>query len=99
LGTGFGISVADNGATEVFVFEGKVEAHATANGLSLTQNQAARIAAGRVQAVEPAARANQFVREIIPPPVVLPRTRYLTFNRSVEGSIHDSAGLGTGLTH
>src|SRR5690242_12214264 len=47
LGTEFGVAVADDGATDVFVFEGKVEAvpSAGAAGLvNLTQNESARIA-------------------------------------------------------
>lgn len=103
LGTEFGIAVSEAGATEVYVFEGKVEAHATDNGktapVSLTQNQAARIVAGQVKPLEPGAGADQFVRAIVPPPVVVPRTLRLTFDQLVEGSIRDANGLGTGLTH
>ncbi|HXG08308.1 MAG TPA: FecR domain-containing protein [Gemmataceae bacterium] len=103
LGTEFGVSVSASGATEVYVFEGKVEAHATANGsaasVNLTQNQAARIAAGKVQPVEPSAGASQFVRAIVPPPVIQPRTLRLTFDRPAEGGILDATGQGTGLTH
>ncbi len=103
LGTEFGVSVADNGTAEVYVFEGKVEAHATAGGkaggLNLTQNQAARIASGEVRPLDAGARADRFVRAIVPPPVIVPRGRSLTFDRTVEGSIRDANGLGTGLTH
>jgi hypothetical protein len=103
LGTEFGISVSDNGATDVYVFEGKVEAHPAddgqAGGVSLARNQAARIAAGRVTPVDPPAVAEQFKRAIVPPPVIVPRTIQLEFDKSVEGSLRDANGLGTGLTH
>jgi hypothetical protein len=107
LGTEFGLSVSENGSTNVYVFEGKVEAHpadagqAQDAGVSLTRNQAARIAAGKVT-VEPAApgaAAEQFVRAIVPSPVIVPRTLRLTFDRPIQGSIGDANGLGTGLTH
>src|SRR5262249_8571004 len=103
LGTEFGIAVADSGATEVYVFEGKVEAHATDNGnaggLSLIQNQAARITAGTVKPLAPGAGTEQFVRAIVPPPVIRPRTLRLDCNQSVAGSLDDRNGRGTGLTH
>jgi ferric-dicitrate binding protein FerR (iron transport regulator) len=104
LGTEFGISVADNGATEVYVFEGKVEARATpgqARAVSLTQNQGARIANGQVTLRSQASGGNgrRFVRAIVPPPVVRPRTLRLAFDRAVAGSIGGADGFGTGLTH
>jgi hypothetical protein len=103
LGTEFGIAVSDTGATKVVVFEGKVEAHATDNGqpaVSLTQNQAAQIAAGKVtvQPISPDGDAERFVRAIVPPPVIRPHTFRRTFGSVVEG-IRDVHGLGTGLTH
>jgi ferric-dicitrate binding protein FerR (iron transport regulator) len=102
LGTEFGIAVSEQGATEVYVFEGKVEAHAADSGragpVSLTQNQAARIAAGKVQPVEPGVGADQFVRAIVPLPVFRERQLRLTFGQPVEGSISDAGGLGSGLT-
>ena len=102
LGTEFGIAVSDSGATKVYVFEGKVEAHAADNrqpAVSLTRNQAARIAAGKVtvQPIGPGA-TEQFVRAIVPPPVIRPRTFRRTFGTAAEG-IRDAHGLGTGLTH
>jgi ferric-dicitrate binding protein FerR (iron transport regulator) len=103
LGTEFGVSVSDGGETDVYVFEGKVEAHPAddgkAGGVSLTQNQAARIAAGRVTPVDLPAGEGRFVRAIVPPPVILPRTRRLTFDQRIEESLRDANGLGTGLTH
>jgi hypothetical protein len=103
LGTEFGISVSNNGgATEVYVFEGKVEAHPiggdkTDAPLSLVQNEAARIAEGKVVR-EPAAKTD-FVRAIVPPPVIVPRSFRLAFDRLAEGGIRDADGSGTGLTH
>jgi ferric-dicitrate binding protein FerR (iron transport regulator) len=103
LGTEFGISVSDTGATDVYVFEGKVEAHpigegkANAGAMSLLQNQAARIAEGKVTR-EPRAKAD-FVRAIVPPPVIRPRSFRLTFDLPAEGGVRDANGLGTGLTH
>jgi hypothetical protein len=89
----------------VYVFEGKVEASATDQGaggaVSLSQNQAARITEGQVtlQATGPGTAPDQFVREIVPPPVIVPRTLRLAFDRAAPGSLGDSKGIGTGLTH
>ena len=104
LGTEFGVAVSDGGATDVFVFEGTVEALPAAAGaaglVSLTQNQAARIADGRVTRQPPGpGGAGQFVRAIVPPPVIVPRTFRLAFDRPVEGTLGDANGLGIGLTH
>jgi hypothetical protein len=102
LGTQFGVAVADSGATDVYVFEGKVEAHPAGGdqaGLSLTRNQSARIAAGKVTRRSSDAGAGAFVRAIVPPPVILPRTLRLTFDREFAGTLGDAAGRGTGLTH
>jgi hypothetical protein len=103
LGTEFGISVSDSGATDVFVFEGKVEAHpgaASKERVLLTQNQSARIDAGKVtvQPAEPPS-ADHFVRAIVPPPAIVPRTLRLTFDRAAEHGVRDRDGLRTGLTH
>jgi hypothetical protein len=69
--------------------------------VSVTENQAARIAAGRVtlRPIDPAAGADQFVRAIVPTPVIVPRTFRLTFDRLLEGGIRDASGAATGLTH
>src|SRR5262249_7159170 len=97
LGTEFGISVSQDGATDVYVFAGKVGAHAPDNGVSLTQNQAARFTAGKVQPIE-AVGADRFVRAIVPTPVFEPRPFPLTFKQEIEGTIKDANGKGTGLT-
>jgi FecR protein len=104
LGTEFGVSVDADGATDVYVFEGKVEAVPSdgVTGLvNLTQNEAARIAAGRVtrQPADAGKGPDQFVRAIVPPPVVAARTFRLTFDRAIPETIADAAGQGIGLTH
>jgi ferric-dicitrate binding protein FerR (iron transport regulator) len=98
LGTEFGIAVAEDGAAEVCVFEGKVEAQATQGVVSLTQNQAARIAEGKVRPIEPDA-AGPFVRAILPPPTIVPRTLRLTFSEPLADGVCDLDGRPTGLTH
>jgi ferric-dicitrate binding protein FerR (iron transport regulator) len=103
LGTEFGVAVADTGATDVYVFEGKVVARPVADGetgaVSLTRNQSAHIAAGKIT-VEPNEKdATRFVRAIVPPPVIVPRTLRLTFERPGEKGIRDANGAPTGLTH
>jgi hypothetical protein len=100
LGTEFGISVAADGATKVRVFEGKVEAQAAHDAVSLSANQTASLWDGKVtfDASEPAQQAG-FVRAIVPPPVIVPQTRTLTFRRAQPDSLQDSLGLGTGFTH
>jgi hypothetical protein len=99
-GTEFGVAVSAGGATEVYVFEGQVEAHPAhaPNGVSLARDQAARIADGKVT-LTPQADGGAFVREIVPPPVIVPRTQRLAFDRATERSLLDSAGVGVGLTH
>jgi len=99
LGTEFGVSVAANGVTDVYVFEGQVEAYPTGQPekVNLVERQAARIAAGRVTATD--SDPNRFVRAIVPAPVVAPRSTTLTFDRPLDGTLRDRTGAGTGLTH
>jgi hypothetical protein len=106
LGTEFGMAVSDSGATDVYVFAGKVEAHpATRNvqagPLSLTQNQGAQFVDGHIvlHHVGQGAGADQFVRAIVPPPVIRPRTFQLRFDQASKDGLRDAAGQGTGLTH
>jgi hypothetical protein len=67
--------------------------------VSLTRAQTARIAAGAVT-VQPETSTDGFIRAIVPPPVVTPRTLRLTFDHpGAEGGIRDDAGVPTGLTH
>jgi hypothetical protein len=101
LGTEFGVSVADNGVTDVYVFEGQVEAYSSADpratGVSLTERQAARIAAGKVTTTDP--EPGRFVRAIVAPPVVAPRRAKLAFDGPLPGGLRDRTGAGTGLSH
>jgi hypothetical protein len=101
LGTEFGMSVSDAGATDVHVFEGRVEvvpAGAGAAAVSLTQAQTARIAAGTVT-VRPEPSPEGFIRAIVPPPVVTARPLRLAFDGSAAGGAHDNAGVATGFTY
>jgi hypothetical protein len=100
LGTEFGVAVDRNGASNVYVFAGKVEAYAgQAAPVSLKEKQAARIDATgvAVKPGEPVAEAKQFVREIVPVPT--PRTVALDFKSAIPDSIAGAGGSGTGLTH
>jgi ferric-dicitrate binding protein FerR (iron transport regulator) len=104
LGTEFGIAVSEEGATSVRVFEGRVEVQvvgaAAPSAVSLTQNQVARIADGKVT-IDPPEPPGHFVRSLAPPPLVTRRELTLTFDRpaAVDGGIRDDAGLPTGFTH
>jgi ferric-dicitrate binding protein FerR (iron transport regulator) len=102
-GTEFGIAVGPGGATEVHVFEGRVEACPTgADGepVSLTQDQSARIAEGRVTVHPPPdGMGHQFVRAIVAHSVTTPMVRRLDFRGASEAGLTDRGGLGTGLTH
>jgi hypothetical protein len=104
LGTEFGIEVADDGTTDVLVFEGKVKAFASIGKektLLLDKDQAARMDdAGIVLGshVNPA-DTRSFLRAIVPPPVLVRRTNGIDFRHSVNNSICDGTGRGTGFTH
>ncbi len=100
-GTEFGVAVSEAGVTDVYVFEGRVEAHpaagATSGGVNLARHQAARIAAGQV--TRRPAGPEDYVRAIVPPPEVRPRTLRLTFDRTAAAGLADAGGAATGLTH
>ncbi len=112
LGTEFGVRSSD-GLTEIYVFEGKVEAQPQqTSGVSndpgtgaftgparLMEHQAAQMTSGTIRSIEPAAADSRYVRTIVPPPVIVPRTLRLPFDRAIDGTIQDRAGLGTGLVH
>jgi hypothetical protein len=104
LGTEFGLH-SGKGSTEVYVFEGIVEAHpmsesqASAQSVNLKKHQAAQMTSSTIRPIEPTGGDAQFVRTIVPPPVVVPRTLNLPFNHAIDGSIKDKSGWGTGLTH
>jgi hypothetical protein len=102
LGTEFGVSVADGGETDVYVFQGKVQAVGRdAQVLDLTRAQSARLEVGgaAVRRDAPAGEALAFVRDIVPPPVVEPRTTALNFGKAYEGTVADAHGFGTGLAY
>ena len=104
LGTAFGLAVEDNGDAKVVVFQGKVDAYSNRNAkrpLNLVQDQAARIDSTGVarNAEKPDVEAAGFVRAIVPPPVIVPRTLALDFRHPVAGSLQDRDGNGIGLTH
>jgi hypothetical protein len=107
LGTEFGLSVDEQGATTVRVFRGVVAAYPLAAGgeanpaVTVSQDQTARIDGRSIDLVEPdlGPASVNFVRTIRPPPVIIPRTLTLDFRRPVTGSIEDSQGYGIGLTH
>jgi ferric-dicitrate binding protein FerR (iron transport regulator) len=106
LGTEFGVR-SDDGSTEVYVFKGKVEAlpaqdsPAPARTVNLTEHQSAQISRGQVtvRPAQPPGADHDFVRDIVPPPVVVPRTLRLEFDRAQRGGVRDRDGLRTGLTH
>ena len=101
LGTEFGMTVAEDGLTDVHVFAGQVEAFgAGSSKVGLGDGQSARIAGGAVtRSADAVAGAAGVVRAIAPSPVVAPRTWALDFRRPVPGTLLDGAGQGTGLTH
>jgi hypothetical protein len=107
LGTEFGLSVADGGATSVRVFTGLVEAFplpSAANGtagVTIHEDQTAQID-GRTVAVLPRVSkkdAVAYVRAILPPPIRTPRILELDFTRPAPGTLLDGQGRGIGLTH
>src|SRR5262249_39537439 len=105
-GTEFGV-VSEKGSTEVYVFEGKVEALPAEGNIpgprmvNLTEHQAALMTSGRVT-IRPALAAaaeSRFIRTITPSPVIVPRTQRLAFDSGLASGIKDRSGLHTGLTH
>ncbi len=106
LGTEFGLSVDAVGATTVRVFTGEVEAFPLSAGgtsklgVTIHQNQTAQIDE-RTVALDSLDRhrdAVTYVRAILPPPIVTPRSLHLDFTRPVAGTLLDALGRGTGLT-
>ncbi len=105
-GTEFGV-VSKKGSTEVYVFEGKVEALPAEGNtpgspmINLTEHQGALITSGQVliRPVLPAAAETRFIRTIVPPPVIVPRTQRLLFDNVLDSGVKDRLGRGTGLTH
>jgi hypothetical protein len=98
-GTEFAMSVASDGATDVYVYAGKVEARAGGGTVSVQEKQAARIDATGVSLQPAGADPGPFVRTIVPAPKIVPRTLTLDFRSDVPGTLADTTGQGTGLTH
>ena len=100
LGAEFGMAVSATGTTDVVVFEGRVEAYAPAPNAKprlLGKNESARIDPAGV--VPQPADDRAFVRAIVPPPVLIPRTLKIDFRQPLASAIRDAAGRGTGFTH
>lgn len=100
LGTEFGVSVTPAGRTDVYVFDGKVEAFAegASTPVPLVSAQSAMMDQDGVD-LRPDVAADQFVRQIVPPPVIEPRTMNLMFGKGYDGTIADAQGMGTGMSH
>lgn len=101
LGTEFGVAVGEDGSTDVYVFKGEVVTTPAAfQPLHLQTNMGVRLADGRPKrpvvghVVEP----DQFVRTIVPPPIIRPKALTLDFKAPVAGTLLDRNGLGTGFT-
>jgi hypothetical protein len=107
LGTEFGLTVDPAGATTVRVFAGEVEAFPTggggarAHGVTIHQDETARIAGRRVdlKSAGPETDPVVYVRSIESPAVVAARSLQLDFSQARPGSILDRAGRGIGFTH
>ena len=102
LGTEFGVEVGEDGATGIYVFEGAVSTVVNdGRSFNMTEHEVARIEAnemgpfsvGNIPADHP------FVRAIVPPPVVVARTKSLDFRQPVPATVRDRTGRGTGFTH
>lgn len=101
LGTSFGVAVNDAGQAEVFVFDGSVQAVASKSPdvITLAGEQSLRMEADGGVVRGTSGDPTSFVRRIVPPPVIEPRSLYLNFAKAYAGTITDAQGLGTGLTH
>jgi hypothetical protein len=106
LGTEFGVSVDDRGRTDVLVFSGELKASPLVNAqgspstLTLFKNQRARIdSAGVSRQAKDQTSAGRYIRQIVAPPEVVPRTWTLDFSKAEAGTLQDGSGRGVGLTH
>ncbi|HZW30098.1 MAG TPA: hypothetical protein VFF52_05280 [Isosphaeraceae bacterium] len=107
LGTEFGLSVDETGATLLRVFTGEVAAFPLAStrppaaGVTIRQDQTARLDGSTVASASSGTEDRQvrYVRAIEPPPVLTPRTLRLDFTGPVPGPLLDADGQGIGLTH
>ncbi len=104
LGTEFGLSVDERGATTVRVFAGEVEAFSTGRRSSgrpgrddpPEPNRPNRRPHRRTPIDRPGkGRRSQYVRAIVPTPVVKPRSLHLDFSQPTDVGIRDINGQGT----
>jgi hypothetical protein len=92
-GTEFGVAVGEDGAADVVVFEGRVEAKAAGGTLDLRADQIGHIDR---TGVNPSKQAGHFVRTLAVPTA---NTHTVDFRRVVNASLRDKNGSGIGLTH
>ena len=105
LGTEFGVAVGTGGQTDVVVFDGEVQLVSADNKKTdkLVQNQHARIDESGFKISSNKTEMANFVRAIVPPPVLVSRTYRLEFNKEDHQSemfqegVKDSTGTATGL--
>jgi hypothetical protein len=87
----------------VTVFKGKVEATGSGDPrgtVGIEEAQTAVLDRGTVQvAGAPDRAARDFVRAIVPPPVIQPRSLTLTFKQPAATTILDRQGRGSGFTY
>jgi hypothetical protein len=102
LGTEFGVEVAEDGATGIYVFQGEIKTVLPdGRTFHLTEQEATRIAANAKGPFGVGAIPDDhpFIRAIVPPPVVVTKTKTLDFRQPVPDTVRDRNGLGTGFTH
>jgi anti-sigma factor RsiW len=98
LGTEFGVAVNADGATNVHVFEGEVIAKDPTGQHNLFRDQSAQIDAQGLRVDRLGQEGVPFVRAIVPPPLIAPRTLRLDFRKTQDGTLRDENGQGIGLT-
>jgi hypothetical protein len=107
LGTEFGLTVDEKGATTVRVFTGEVQAFPAGGaggsdrGVTVHQDQTARIDGRRVDLKSSVPEDDRvtYVRSIESPLVLTPRRLQLDFRQPHSGPIMDRQGRGVGFSH
>ncbi|MEZ6139965.1 MAG: FecR domain-containing protein [Zavarzinella sp.] len=99
LGTEFGITVDDQGATAVYVFEGKIKTGKPGGYQEIHQHVGARLNDGTTTVDESLLLKDSLVRQIRIPSVKKPTTTRFDFRTSIADSLQDRTGNGIGLTH
>jgi ferric-dicitrate binding protein FerR (iron transport regulator) len=99
-GTEFGVSVSEQGQSEVRVFEGLVEATGTDSHMREVK-VAERFAlnSNKVEHVKDVETNAEFTRAIVLPPRIVPQIRHLTFREAIPGTLQDRDQAGIGFTH